>query len=92
MKDNNNGKSADFVAKLIHDISNPNNSIIMNTGLLESIFEDAISLLKNDAGHLNESLARIPADRVEEAVNDLFIGIKEGAKRIQAVADNLKNV
>lgn len=92
MKDDNSSKSADFVANLIHDISSPNNSIIMNTGLLESIFKDAISLLKDKSGNLNEPLARIPADRVEEAVDDLFIGIKEGARRIQAVADNLKNI
>ena len=92
MKYNDSSKSANFVANLIHDISSPNNSIMMNTGLLESIFKDAIALLKDSSGNLSESLARIPADRVEEAVEDLFIGIKEGAKRIQAVADNLKNI
>jgi signal transduction histidine kinase len=92
MKDYNIGKHADLLTNLIHDISSPNNSIMMNTGLLETIFKDAISLLKDDSGNLSESLAGIPVDRVEDAVNDLFIGIKEGAQKIQAVADNLKNI
>ena len=92
MKDYNIGQHADLLTNLIHDISSPNNSIMMNTGLLETIFKDAISLLKDDSGDLSESLAGIPVDRVEDAVNDLFIGIKEGAQKIQAVADNLKNI
>ena len=78
MKDYNIGQHADLLTNLIHDISSPNNSIMMNTGLLETIFKDAISLLKDDSGDLSESLAGIPVDRVEDAVNDLFIGIKEG--------------
>jgi signal transduction histidine kinase len=84
-------ETAKFLSRLVHDISNPNNSILMNAGLLESIFKDAISLLKDDTGQLNESLAGIPHDRIEEAVDDLFAGIKEGAKQIQNIADNLKN-
>ncbi|MCF6176031.1 MAG: hypothetical protein L3J71_09720 [Victivallaceae bacterium] len=90
MVDNKTSESVKLMANLVYDISNPNNSIMMNTELLEDVFKDAIALLKDDSGQLCEPLAGIPPDRIEEAVKDLFAGIKEGAKRIQDVSDNLK--
>ncbi len=90
MVDGKTDELAKLTATAVYDISDPNNSIMMNTGLLEAIFKDAIILLKNDAGELPHTLGGVPPERIETAVNDLFTGIKEGASKIQSVAEKLK--
>lgn len=90
MTGDKNSETTNFAANLIHDISNPNNSILMNASLLESIFKDAMRLLKDDSGQFHEVLAGIPPNRIEEAVTDLFSGIKTSAQTIQKIVDELK--
>lgn len=90
MIDNKTDELGKLAASAVYDISDPNNSIMMNASLLEAIFDDALILLKNDSGELNVTLGGVPPERIEDAVKDLFIGIKAGASKIQTVAEKLK--
>lgn len=77
---------------IAHEINNPNNFIIFNSGLLTEIWNDAEMLLE---GHYRQhgdfSLGGLPYREVREVVPELLCGIADGSRRIKGIVNNLKD-
>jgi PAS domain S-box-containing protein len=75
-----------------HEISNPNNFIMMNASLLGRIWNDLLPVLDtvySDRGEF--MLGRMTYTQVREKVKSLCSGIMEGSKRIEHTVKELKD-
>jgi len=81
-----------LVAGVAHEINNPINAIMVNTPVLEDIWEKLRPIAdryyeKNE----NFEIGRIPYTDIPTSIADLFSGITDSAKRIETIVDDLKN-
>lgn len=81
-----------LVSGMAHEINNPNNFIMFNSGMLADIWNDADCVL-NDYFRQNGdfSLGGLPYPEVGVAARKLIDGISEGSERIKIIVDDLKD-
>jgi PAS domain S-box-containing protein len=81
-----------LVSGVAHEINNPNNVIMMNTGILREAWHDVVPILEryvNERGDFN--LAGIPYSEMYTHIPALFDGIQEGSERIKQIVMSLKD-
>lgn len=81
-----------LVSGIAHEINNPNSFVKGNAANLEKIWLDVVTILADrppDAGDI--CVAGFPLNELEEVVPRLLKGIGEGARRISAIVDILKD-
>jgi len=81
-----------LVSGVAHEISNPNNFIILNADNLRDVWRDAEQYLDATAAQdEGVTLAGIPYREARDEVPRLIDGIGEGAGRIKTIVRNLKD-
>ncbi|MBS1213316.1 MAG: domain S-box protein [Proteobacteria bacterium] len=81
-----------LVSCVAHEINNPNQLILMNSGLLSDAWSDALDVLEShhrEAGGF--TLGGLPYDEMRQAVPVLVHDIYDGAKRIERIVADLKD-
>jgi len=81
-----------LVSGVAHEINNPNQLVLFNSGLLADTWRDACIAL--DAHHAQDSgftLAGLPYAEMREAAFTLIRDLKEGALRIDRIVQDLKD-
>lgn len=80
-----------LVSSIAHEINNPNQIVLMNSGVLASAWTDAAVVLdnvRNDQAQF--SLAAIPYCEMRETIPQLIQEIEDGARRIERIVSDLK--
>ncbi len=80
-----------LVAGMAHEISNPNNFIMLNIPLLARSWGDALPIL--DARYRAQGdfpLANVPYSEMRDHIPELLSAIEEGARRIKKIISSLK--
>jgi signal transduction histidine kinase len=81
-----------LVSGVAHEINNPNQLVLFNSGLLADTWRDACILL--DAHQRQEgefTLAGLPYSEMRDAASTLIGDLKEGALRIDRIVQDLKD-
>ncbi len=81
-----------LVSGVAHEINNPNNFIMLNTPMLQEIWDDVMPILEK---HYNENddfdIGGLKFTEMRNYVPQLFSGINEGANRIKRIVSDLKD-
>lgn len=81
-----------LVSGVAHEINNPNNFIILNGDNLRDIWKDIRPVLDHhQAEHPGFQVAGLPYSEVRDETGRLIHGIQEGARRIKAIVQHLKD-
>ena len=81
-----------LVSGVAHEINNPNSFIMFNSSMLADIWQDAIRILDiHYQSRGNFALGGLPYPEIGDATRKLIDGICEGAQRIKATVDDLKD-
>jgi PAS domain S-box-containing protein len=81
-----------LVSGIAHEINNPNNFIMFNSGLLNEAWQSAMPILEEyyrDNGEFN--LGDFQYSSTRDIIPRLFSGLEEGAHRIKNIVERLKN-
>jgi signal transduction histidine kinase len=79
-----------LVSGVVHEINNPNQIIMMNSGVLASAWNDAAGIL-DDLGDGKEfSIAGLPHREMRETIPQLIQQIEVGSRRIESIVQDLK--
>src|ERR1700674_2200917 len=82
-----------LVAGDAHQINNPNNFIMGNSQLLESVWRDALKVLREYYRENGDfQIGGVPFSVMTEDSSRLFTGILDGSRRIDEIVSNLKRV
>ena len=80
-----------LISGVAHEINNPNNFININAVLLQKMWKDFkpffYSKMKDSPDF---KLGNIPGNKLEESIDDLLFGIKDGSERIGKIIESLK--
>jgi len=80
-----------LVSGVAHEINNPNNYIMANSRLLSLAWQDALKFLRRYYQENGEFLlGGIPFTELDSHSPELFEGIFDGSRRIEAIISNLK--
>jgi len=80
-----------LVAGMAHEISNPNNFIMLNIPLLSDSWRDALPILdRHRRSHGDFRLANIPFSEMRDHIPELLDAIGDGARRIKKIVSSLK--
>jgi PAS domain S-box-containing protein len=81
-----------LVSGVAHEINNPNQLILFNSGLLADIWSDALEVLEDRYQASGEFLlGGLPYSEMRNSVAVLILDVKDGAKRIERIVAELKN-
>ncbi len=81
-----------LVSGVAHEINNPNNFIMLNTPLLQEIWDSTQGILAQAQQERGELvIAGLSYPELQEKVPLLFAGIVEGSQRIKAIVQGLKD-
>lgn len=81
-----------LVSGVAHEINNPNQLILFNSGLLADIWSDALEVLEDRYQASGEfSLGGLPYTEMRNSAAVLIHDVKDGAKRIERIVAELKN-
>jgi PAS domain S-box-containing protein len=81
-----------LVSGVAHEINNPNQLILFNSGLLAGIWSDALEILEDHYQANGEfSLGGLPYSEMRDTAAVLIHDVKDGAKRIERIVAELKN-
>ncbi|NJD36504.1 MAG: PAS domain S-box protein [Betaproteobacteria bacterium] len=81
-----------LVSGVAHEINNPNHLILMNSGILADVWNDAREILDIHAiGAGAFKLGGLPYDEMRESLPQLIKNIRDGASRIERIVADLKN-
>jgi len=81
-----------LVSGVAHEINNPNNFIILNSDNLRDVWKDLQPRLDRQRDeHGDFQVAGLPYGEVREEMARLIDGIGDGAKRIRAIVQGLKD-
>ena len=81
-----------LVSGVAHEVNNPNNYILLNAGNLKVIWKDvckALDTLEKSDNTL--TIAGLPYSEVRSEGENLIASVAEGAQRIKAIVQNLKD-
>jgi|GEM_PF-1149766 len=80
-----------LVAGVAHEINNPNNFIMLNTPLVQGIWNSVLPILDAYCREQGDfKVSGMPFSKVRESVPTLLEGILEGARRINHIVKELK--
>ncbi len=80
-----------MVSGVAHEINNPNNFIMANARLLQKTWADALKVLHEYHRENGDFyLGGVPFSTMAEHAPELFAGIVDGSRRIDAIVRNLK--
>ena len=80
-----------LIGGVAHEINNPNHFIKINVMLLQKMWEDLRPMFYHKMKESPDfKLGNIPGDKLEDSIDDLLFGIKDGAERIEKIIDSLK--
>ncbi|MBD9357672.1 DAHL domain-containing protein [Methylomonas albis] len=81
-----------LVSGVAHEINNPNQLILLNSGLLADIWSDALEILEDHYHAAGEfSLGGLPYTEMRHSAAVLIHDVNDGAKRIERIVAELKN-
>lgn len=81
-----------MVTGIAHEISNPNNFILLNARFLQKVWDDLHPVLKEFIEQNKDFvIAGFPVVKTEEKIPQSLNGLVEGALRIQKITKNLTN-
>lgn len=81
-----------LVSGVAHEINNPNQLILFNSGLLADIWSDALEVLEEHYQATGEfSLGGLPYSEMRNSAAVLIRDVRDGAKRIERIVAELKN-
>lgn len=81
-----------LVSGIAHEISNPNNYILLNGRIINRVWSDAYPILeKYYKGHGDFSFGGMMYSQAREKIGPIIQGIPEGAQRIQNIVHSLKD-
>ncbi len=81
-----------LVSGVAHEISNPNNLIMLNADVLARIWAEFFPILDEHAGRReNFVLGGLPYEEMKAELESLLIGIGEGSERIKRIVHSLKD-
>jgi signal transduction histidine kinase len=81
-----------LVSGVAHEINNPNQIVLMNSGVLAAAWGDAVAVLDNCRHeHIQFSLAGLPYVEMRETVSQLIGEIQDGARRMERIIRELKD-
>ena len=80
-----------LVSGVAHEINNPNNFIMLNSGLVKEVWQNAVPILEAYFQENGEFvLGGMNYSELRSKMPSLFTGIADGAKRIKQIVDDLK--
>ncbi len=81
-----------LVSSVAHEVNNPNNFIMFNSSILSKAWKD-IEMILDEYGkeYGNYSLAGLSYSEMRDAIPKLFAGISDGAQRIKAIVEKLRD-
>lgn len=80
-----------LISGVAHEVNNPNHFININVTLLQRMWEDLRPAINEKIKNSPKFyLGNFPSDKLEESVDDLLFGIKDGAQRIEKIIASLK--
>ena len=80
-----------LISGVAHEINNPNNFININVTLLQKMWNDLKPLFYEKMNaNPNLKLGNITRDKLEQSIEDLLFGIKDGSERINRIVESLK--
>ena len=80
-----------LISGVAHEINNPNHFININVTLLQRMWEDLRPAIREKIKNSPKFyLGNFPSDKLEESVDDLLFGIRDGSHRIGKIIDSLK--
>ena len=81
-----------LVAGVAHEINNPNQFIMSNSGLIRSAWEEARPILREYVAENGDfSILGKRYTEIEDVIPGYFKGIEEGSRRINAIVTDLKS-
>ncbi len=81
-----------LVSGVAHEISNPNNLIMLNADVLTRVWSEFLPILDaHAADHENFVVTGLPYTEMRTEVQTLLTGIDEGAQRIKRIVHSLKD-
>jgi PAS domain S-box-containing protein len=81
-----------LVSGVAHEINNPNNFIILNSDNLVDIWKEMRSLLDDVSRERPDlRIVGLPYAEIREEMEHLLGGIRQGARRIRTIVQNLKD-
>ena len=80
-----------LVSGVAHEISNPNNFIMLNTPILQNAWENTLPVLEKYYDENGDFIiGGMKFTEMRENIPTLFSGLSDGARRIQQIVDDLK--
>jgi len=81
-----------LVSGVAHEINNPNNFIMLNGRIVSRVWADAEPILRQYyEAHGDYLLGGMPFSEAQPRIGQLIHGIGEGAQRIKAIVQNLRD-
>ncbi|MCX8045045.1 MAG: cache domain-containing protein [Desulfobacterota bacterium] len=81
-----------LVAGVAHEINNPNNFVMLNTPLMQNIWNNVLPILDEYCReHGDFKVGGMPFSKVRAAVPALLAGILDGARRINDIVKELRD-
>lgn len=81
-----------MVSGVAHEVNNPNNLIMMNSGLLSTLWNELKHKIEMKTEPWKETeIAKISEKEVMNEISGLIEGIGKGSNRIQTIVEDLKN-
>jgi PAS domain S-box-containing protein len=81
-----------LVSGVAHEINNPTNFVMMNTPLLEELWQGILPILEKYYENNGDfTAAGFKYSEIKESVPGLFSGVLEGARRIKNIVKELKD-
>jgi signal transduction histidine kinase len=81
-----------LVSGVAHEINNPNQVVLMNSGVLAKAWDDAVGILDTYEREYGAfALGGLPYTEMRDTIPALVGGVHEGARRIERIIDDLKD-
>ena len=80
-----------LVSGVAHEINNPNQLVLMNSGLLSDAWRDALEVLDSRQGEGDFTLAGLPYSEMRTTIATLLEEVRGGARRIERIVADLKD-
>jgi PAS domain S-box-containing protein len=81
-----------LVSGVAHEINSPNQVVLMNSGVLAKVWDDAVQILDTyEREHGPLAMGGLPYAEMRDTIPALVGGVHDGAQRIERIIDELKD-